>query len=529
MSHTSFGLFLNHLFKVKFKKNIEEQLKFFYEVGYADYRVGCNLCETGQARSLKTNITDFINEEYFYLNDLKLSFNDVWYNQNHKHLDLNIMYETTNKEIIKKIYQYHLKFNNIDGYKQILIRPNDEIKMSSGLTSCFTSENSPDECITENELEDISDVHICLNCYKWFISVNEEKDFIEQNPLKYFWFDFADDYLYDVIEFETLEDMNDFCKWCNTNNSFSISEKSDTIKKFTVGEKIEIAKQIKNITLEDVEEDMNKLINIGTKANMQSERSKIGNNVVDHFTFLQRLETKGKYNVNFFEFIANLDTFKEKKFIQNMLKYYEDVKNKNKTKHMYKVLKEVYNICISAINIMKPLNCMEIYTRFNAKRVLNFCAGWGGSMVAAAALNLEAYYGIEINGELKEPYANMESYLRTKSSTEFGIYFCDAVDFDYEALEYDTVFSSPPYYFIEKYPNNVEYKSKKDMNEKFYKPVFLKSYNVLKKDGHFIINVCKEAYDNVLKKLFGDAHITFPLKKSQRQNNYTEMVYVWRK
>lgn len=298
---------------------------------------------------------------------------------------------------------------------------------------------------------------------------------------------------------------------------------------FTDNEKREIAKKIKDIRLEDVEENMNKLMKIGKGAHMISERSKIGNDVVDYFTFLQRLETKGKYNVNYFEFLANFDTFREKKFIQTMLKYYEDIKNKNKTKHEYKVLKEVYNICISAINIMRPLNCMEIYTRFNAQKVLNFCAGWGGSMVAASALQLDAWYGVEINTDLKEPYDNMMSYLRTKSDTKLSVHFGDAVDFDYATIEYDTVFSSPPYYFLEKYANNIGYKSKKDMEEKFYKPTFDKTFKHLKPGGHYIINICKEVYDNVLKKILGEAHEIFPLKKSKRQNNYTEMVYVWRK
>jgi len=30
-----------------------------------------------------------------------------------------------------------------------------------------------------------------------------------------------------------------------------------------------------------------------------------------------------------------------------------------------------------------------------------------------------------------------------------------------------------------------------------------------------------------LKKIFGEAHEIFPLKKSKRQNEHTEMVYVW--
>ena len=298
---------------------------------------------------------------------------------------------------------------------------------------------------------------------------------------------------------------------------------------FTKDEKREIAKKIKDIKIGDVDEEMNKLIKIGYEAYMISERSKIGNNIVDYFTFLPRLETKGKYDVNYFEFLRNLDTFREKKFIQTMLKYYEDVKNKNKTKHDYKVYKEVYNICISAINIMRPLNCMEIYIRYDAKSVLNFCAGWGGSTVAASALNLDAWYGIEINTDLKDPYENMMTYLRTKSDTKLSVWFGDAANFDYSTIEYDTVFSSPPYYFIEKYANNICYQSKKEMDEKFYKPVFTKTFAHLKLGGHYIINICKEVYDNVLKKLLGDAQDIFPLKKSKRQNNHTEMVYVWRK
>jgi 16S rRNA G966 N2-methylase RsmD len=296
---------------------------------------------------------------------------------------------------------------------------------------------------------------------------------------------------------------------------------------FTNEEKIIIANGIKNISINEVEREMNKLIEVGVNAHTIGPRSRLGNNVVDFFTFKQRLETKGKYDISYFEFLANIEEFKKKKFIQTMLKYYKEVKNKNNTKNDYIVLKEVYNICISAINIMRPLNCMEIYTKYKAKRVLNFCAGWGGSTIAAAALNLEAFYGIEINSELTEPYDNMVTYLKTKSATYFDINICDAVDFDYSKIAYDTVFASPPYYFLEKYANYVKYNSKKDMEDKFYKPLFAKTYNGLQKGGHYIINVCKEVYDNVLREVLGEANEVFPLKKSKRQNDYTELVYVW--
>lgn len=307
-------------------------------------------------------------------------------------------------------------------------------------------------------------------------------------------------------------------------NENPISEKDNP---FNEKQKTFISNKIKNITINDVDEEMNKLIVIGVDAHEVGPRSRVGNNIVDFFTFTQRLETKGKYETNFFEFLEKIEEFKKKKFIQTMLQYYKEVKNKNGKKNEYIVLKEVYNICISAINIMRPLNCMEIYTKYKAKRVLNFCSGWGGSTVAAAALNLDIYYGIEINIDLKTPYDNMITYLKTKSKTQFEVYFSDAVEFDYSTLVYDTVFASPPYYFLEKYANNLKYKSKKEMDDLFYKPLFTKSFNGLQNGGHYIINICKEVYDNVLIKILGEANEIFPLKKSKRQNDYTELVYVW--
>jgi hypothetical protein len=290
-----------------------------------------------------------------------------------------------------------------------------------------------------------------------------------------------------------------------------------------------ISRQIKNITQNMLDIEMKQLIDIGQNADTISSRSRIGNNIVDFFTFKQRLETKGKYNTSFFEFLENIEEFKKKKYIQTMLTYYETVKNKNKTKNEFIVYKEVYNICISAINIMRPLNCMEIYTKYNAKKVLNFCAGWGGSTVAASALGLESHHGIDVNTSLSEPYKSLIEYLATKSSTKNHIHIGDAVLVDYSKIEYDTVFSSPPYYFIEKYENNTIYASKKEMNEKFYKPLFSKTYYGLQTGGYYIINICKEVYDTVLQKLLGEAIEVFPFKKSKRQNNYTEMVYVWKK
>lgn len=298
---------------------------------------------------------------------------------------------------------------------------------------------------------------------------------------------------------------------------------------FSLEEKIKISKQIKNITVDEINKEMSMLIEIGEKASTMSSRSRIGNNIVDYFTFSQRLNTRGKYNINFYEFIVNIDEFKKKKYIQNMLQYYDTVKNKSKKKNYYTVLKEVYNICISAINIIRPIVYMEIYSKYKPKTILDFCAGWGGAAVAASALNIENYIGIEINHALKTPYSNLIDFLKEKRKTNINVIFDDALNVDYSTLNYDFVFTSPPYYFIQKYENNVKYNTKKEMDEKFYIPLFSKTYSHLQTNGVYALNVNKEVYENVCIPLLGPAHDIYPYKKSKRQNNYDEIVYVWNK
>ena len=294
-----------------------------------------------------------------------------------------------------------------------------------------------------------------------------------------------------------------------------------------------ISLSIKNISEQQIIKEYGQLREIVEQGKIEStgERCLIGNGIVDHFTFTERLYTRGKYNVNFYEFVERIKEFKEKKFIQNMLNYYATVKNKNGQKNEYVVLKEVYNICISSINIIRPLNYMEIYSKYKPSCVLDFCCGWGGAVVAAAVMNVPRFIGIEINTSLVEPYSQLQDFLgsRENMTTDFEIMFRDALTVDYSGLTYDLVFTSPPYYFIQKYENNAPYKSKREMDKLFYIPLFKKVYDGLSVGGNFVLNINKEIYENVCIDLFGPAHDVFFYKKSRRQNDYKEMIYAWKK
>ena len=288
-----------------------------------------------------------------------------------------------------------------------------------------------------------------------------------------------------------------------------------------------ISKSIKNITIQNINSDYDKLVQVGNNASLMSPRCRIGNDVVDYFTFKERLNTRGKYDINFFEFVEQIEDFKKKKFIRNMLVYYDTVKNKNKTKNTYVVLKEVYNICISAINIFRPIVSMEVYSLYKPTSILDFCAGWGGRLVGACALNIDRYTGIDINTNLKPGYDDMIQFLNTKSTTEIAMHFVSATLVDYSQITYDLVLTSPPYYSIEKYSNNEPYESKSDMNTMFYTPVIMNTYKYLSVGGRYCLNINKEMYDKVCVPVLGCADEILPFKKSKRQNEYSESIYVW--
>tara|TARA_Y100000816_G_scaffold263294_1_gene221567 strand:- start:35911 stop:36822 length:912 start_codon:yes stop_codon:yes gene_type:complete len=298
----------------------------------------------------------------------------------------------------------------------------------------------------------------------------------------------------------------------------------------------EIAFKIKPITNERINVDYSDLCEkaIQLRNNQKdvvTDRCRIGNDIVDYFTFEERLRTKSKYNINYFEFVERIDEFKEKKFIKNMLTYYKNVKNKNNTKNEFVVLKEVFNICIGAINIFRPLAALEIYSIYNPSCVLDICAGWGGRCLGAAVWNVPKYIGIDTNINLKDGYDKLKLFLNERTSTDINMFYTDAVNFDFHSLQpYDMVFTSPPYYLLEKYSHFEYYdKKKNEMDVNFYQPLFLRSYEWLTEGGHMILNVNKEIYERNCVPLFGEAHVIHPLKKSKRQNNYTESIYVWKK
>jgi len=305
------------------------------------------------------------------------------------------------------------------------------------------------------------------------------------------------------------------------------SQKKLIIKKhnYTRKQKQRITGKVYSITDKEVEEDFNRLVQIGCEHH--SKMSMVGNKVVNKYTAIERLNTTGTHKITFYDFWKNKSAFKKVSFVKKLVTFY---KNNQKNVRESMVLFRIFNLYYTAISIFKPLIAMDVYCRYKPKCILDFTMGWGGRLVGACALNVTKYIGIDYNTNLETPYHKLSSFLKKHSTTDIQLFFQDALTVDYSKMNYDLVLTSPPYYNIETYGKNKQI-SKEQWNNDFYIPIFEKTFKYLKKGGHYCLNIPIEVYETCAIKVLGKAHTKIPLPKSKRtaEEKYHEFIYVWDK
>jgi hypothetical protein len=290
-----------------------------------------------------------------------------------------------------------------------------------------------------------------------------------------------------------------------------------------------IVKRLHPITEDKIISDYQKLQQLDCKGAIESSfKLRLGNDIVDYFTLEERLHTKTKHNIDFYTFWKKRKHYIQIPHIRKMLQFYQNRKIDEIRKYKY-----IFNLYFSSISIFKPVVAMELYCRVHAKRVLDFTMGWGGRLVAACVLNLQSYIGIDSNTHLKVPYEKLKTFLRQRNSTtDITLYFQDALLIDYSTMDYDTVFTSLPYYNTEIYRGNQTIPTTKEKwFLEFYKPLYEKTWKHLKKGGCYCLNVSQEIYQETCIPVLGKCDNQFLLKKNSRTevSNYKEYIYVWNK
>ena len=296
-------------------------------------------------------------------------------------------------------------------------------------------------------------------------------------------------------------------------------------------ERSQIAKELKDISLNFVVSEWNKIRSMNVdELNEVNGRSRLGCNIIDYYFFEERLNTVGNKGTTFFDFLEEIEEYKKKKYIQTLLTFCD--KNNRYINSLYKRYYYCYGLCFGRINAFKITNALSVYRKYNPTSILDPFCGFGGRLMAAIMMNVN-YYGIDINVNLKSGYEsffkdlNSNKYLIQEQSGEKSantVVFQDSLIVEYDKLDYDMVFTSPPYENIEVYSN-----SEKKTSEQwttFYNTIFQKLWMHLKPGGVFAININDKIYKKILVPMLGDAEESIVLKKSSK-NNYSENIYVW--
>ena len=282
-----------------------------------------------------------------------------------------------------------------------------------------------------------------------------------------------------------------------------------------------IVSEVKPITKEEAVNDYEKLQLI--PCNKINNRSLIGNKSTDYFFFKYRIKAIGDKGISFLDFIKNIEKYNKTKYYKSLKDYY--IKNVS-FYNEYKLNYEYYRLYYGSVSQFKPIIAKYIYCKYKAENILDFSAGWGGRCVASMALNLN-YIGIDSNILLKTPYKNMIKLYNNTSNIK--MIFQDSATIDYSKLDYNFVFTSPPYYnkkLVEKYEKMPIYSSREEFNEKFFFIVVKNSYKYMKK-GTFILNIPEYMYNDIIQ-VIGKCDKKEPLFISgNNYDNYKEFIYIW--
>lgn len=169
---------------------------------------------------------------------------------------------------------------------------------------------------------------------------------------------------------------------------------------------------------------------------------------------------------------------------------------------LYEPTKSNLKTCISLRKYIasqfRPSAVKCLYEIFNATDILDFSSGWGDRLTAfMATKDTVSYTGIDPNNSLYEGYNNQIKNNNINKNINMNL---DCAESFVHQNKYDFVFTSPPYFNIEKYSNDMNQSFKKYkkldvwLNDFLFKSIHNLWVN-LKDDAIVMINI-SDVYSN---------------------------------
>lgn len=156
----------------------------------------------------------------------------------------------------------------------------------------------------------------------------------------------------------------------------------------------------------------------------------------------------------------------------------------------------------------KPSVAKMLYDKFGAKTILDFSMGWGDRLCGFFASNTgEHYVGLDPRTENHPIYHKQaEWYSKYKSFFEpekrYTFHESPAEDFDFSQYPdyFDMVFTSPPYFNVEKYSNDesqswIRYDNVTAWNKNFLHKALGNMIPATKPGGHIAVNIADVTVD----------------------------------
>lgn len=258
---------------------------------------------------------------------------------------------------------------------------------------------------------------------------------------------------------------------------------------------VDLAKKLRNITKEEALESYDELKELDCQGIRKHARK--GLECLDYFFFKHRIKAKTRRNISFFDAYKDKDILnyldEKLKKIRNV-----DVSTLNETA-LAKQRYSIFQLYYGSINQFRPTEAKRVYCLLKPKiGILDFSAGWGGRCLAAISLDIP-YIGIDVNENLKKSYEDMVSTINPSANVQMVFQPSEKVDFS--KFKYDLIFTSPPYFFFEKYEKMPTYESKDMFLTTFFIPVVMNSWKHLLPSGYMALNMPKEMYDSVKSQL----------------------------
>lgn len=205
------------------------------------------------------------------------------------------------------------------------------------------------------------------------------------------------------------------------------------------------------------------------------------NNITDYYSENVRVKCKFGNNISPYEYWNK----NKKLIIEKTKKKYGIVNIHN--------LREIIYLNTKLCNNFRITVALAVLEYFKPKSWLDISAGWGDRLLSAIFYKINLYVSCDPNLELHKCYDSIIDTFVTKSKKKnFIIYKRGFLESPIEKTDFDIVFSSPPFFTLEKYSEFSEnsitkYSNEKDWINYFFIPSLIKAYNHLKDEGHIIL------------------------------------------